>query len=214
MKLLIVNGTPKVNGICYSFVEASEAVSKELGIDFDTINLTKENISKCKMCDQGWGICFNQHVCIFGKKDGFNALQEKVKVADAFVFITPVYWSEVSEELKIFLDKLRRCQATKKWDAREDEVSYIKGKASILVAHAGGGGGGILDTFAQMERALLHMEGDEFPREKNGVFDYIAVNRWNQDYKRIALQEAIRNLVAITTGAKEAPSMNRGPNGA
>jgi len=195
MKILVINATPKTDGICYSFVTTAAETAAQLGVEAEVIRLSSMNLSKCKMCDDGWGICFNEHRCIFGDKDGFNDLQKKVQEADAFVYITPVYWGEINEELKIFLDKLRRCQATKQWDNRETEVSFLNGKPSIMVASAGGGGGGIVSTFADIERAISQMSGDSWPRELNGVFDYIAVNRWNQAYKRETLKAAITEMV-------------------
>ena len=202
MKLLIISGTPKTEGITYSFVKAAEETAGKLGLEAEVVVLSNINLNKCKMCEDGWGICFFEHRCIFGDKDGFNTLQEKMKNADAFVYLTPVYWGEVSEEMKIFIDKLRRCQATKQWDKRESEVSFIKGKPSIIVAVAGGGGGGITSTFAQMESAIGHMSGDNWPRENAGVFDLIGVNRWNQEYKREALKAAITTLFNYLKGSK------------
>ena len=195
MNLLIINATPKTDGITYSFVEAAEETAKELDVKYETLRLSGLTLEKCKMCGDGWGICFNDHICVFGDKDGFNELQKKVQKADAFVYITPVYWSEISEEFKIFLDKLRRCQATKQWDVREEEVSFLKGKPSILVANAGGGGGGILTALQDIERAVQQMSGDMWPRETDGIFDYIGVNRWNKEYKRNALKSAVAEMI-------------------
>jgi len=191
MKILIINGTPKTDGLCHAFVTQAEETAKVLGLEYETLRLSSLGLRKCTMCDDGWGICFKQHICKYGDEDGFNDLQLKVRDADAYIFISPVYWSEISEEMKIFIDKLRRCQATKQWDDREDEVSFLKGKGSILVASAGGGGGGIVNTFADMERAIAQMSGDMWPRETDGIFDYIAVNRWNKEYKLRALRDAI-----------------------
>ena len=194
MNLLIINGTPKTDGVCYSFVTTAIETAKSLDVNAKVIDLSKINLGKCVMCDDGWGICFREHRCIF-EDDDFNALQKDVQEANAYVYITPVYWGEVSEQFKIYLDKLRRCQATKQWDKREEEVSFLKGKPSIMVASAGGGGGGIVTTFADIERAIVQMSGDEWPRETSGIFDYIAVNRWNQSYKRQALKAAITEMV-------------------
>jgi multimeric flavodoxin WrbA len=194
MNLLIISGTPKTEGITYSFVKAAEETASKLGIKAEVIRLAGLNLAKCKMCSDGWGICFSDHRCEFGDSDGFSALQEKVKNADAFVYITPVYWGEISEEMKIFMDKLRRCEATKQWDKRDDEISFHKGKPSIIVAVAGGGGGGIVTTFADLERAIGQMGGDEWPREKTGIFDFVGVNRWNQSYKIEALKAAVASM--------------------
>jgi multimeric flavodoxin WrbA len=207
MKLLILSGTPKTDGLTYSFVQGAAEAAEKAGVEVEIISLAKIGMQKCKMCGEGWGICFKQHKCVFGDKDGFNLVQEKVEKADAYVYITPVYWGEASEDMKLFIDKLRRCQATKKWN-REAGNSFALGKPSILVAVAGGGGGGIINTFSQIERAIGHMEGHEAPFEREGVFDYIAVNRWNQDYKRDALKSAVAEMISyVVDEEKEAPHM-------
>ncbi|MDR2546521.1 MAG: NAD(P)H-dependent oxidoreductase [Lachnospiraceae bacterium] len=202
MKLLIISGTPKNDGITHSFVKVAVDTAIELGVEVEMVKLSSLNLTKCMMCDDGWGICFNQHRCLYGDTDGFNELQTKVDNADAFVYVSPVYWGEISEDFKIFLDKLRRCQATKQWNSDEKEVSFMIGKPSIMVAVAGGGGGGIVSTFADIERALTHMGGDAWPRERAGVFDYIAVNRWNQAYKRDTMKAAVTAMVSFLTRPK------------
>ena len=209
MKLLIINATPKTDGITYSFVQQANQTASELGIDAHEIRLADEKLKKCIMCHTGWGVCFHEHRCLFGEQDGFTALQKLVQEADAFVYITPVYWGEVSEELKLFLDKLRRCEATKQWNQKNPGTSFHKNKPSILVANAGGGGGGILSSLQVIERAISQMGGDEWPRESAGIFDYIPVNRWNQAYKREALHAAIAEMYAIHTGEKESAPMNK-----
>ena len=195
MKLLIISGTPRNEGICHSLVTAASETALKNGAEAEVLKLSSHKLEQCKMCGDGWGLCRSEHLCEFGGEDDFNALQEKFSWADAFVFITPVYWGEVSEGFKTFLDKLRRCQASKQWNEKNDVVSYFVDKPSILVASAGGGGGGIVNTLNQMERAVAHMGGDVRPKEKKGIYDYIAVNRWNKDYKMEALVAAVSSLV-------------------
>jgi len=197
MKVLIISGTPKTDGLTCSFVEKANEAVNEAGAEAEVIRLAGMKLTKCKMCGDGWGICRDEHKCIFGDEDGFNELQEKIKKADAFVYLTPVYWGEASEDMKLFMDKLRRCQATKQWDDREEEISFMIKKPSIIVAVAGGGGGGIATTFVGLELAIKHMGGHEWPMDKDGIFDYIAVNRWNKEYKLTALKEAIKTMVEI-----------------
>jgi len=194
MKLLIVSGTPKTDGLTFSFVERARETAKELGVDAEVVRLAGMKLSKCMMCNDGWGTCADEHRCAFGDKDGFNDLQERLKDIDAFIYISPVYWGEVSEDMKVYFDRLRRCQASKSWDEKAGE-SFLNDKPSILVAVAGGGGGGIISAFEDMERAISHMGGDGYPRENVGIMDYIAVNRWNKDYKREAFRESIKTMV-------------------
>ena len=201
MKILVINGTPKTDGITFSFVTAAIDTAKEVGAECEELRLSAQNLEKCKMCNDGWGICFSQHKCVNGDKDGFNDMQKKVQEADAYVYISPVYWGEVSEDMKIYLDKLRRCQATKRWDEKEAEVSFLTGKPSIFVVNAGGSGGGILTALADLERAAQHMSGNVWDRERPVLFDYIAVNRWNKEYKLQALKSAVKELVRHHTAA-------------
>jgi len=208
-KILIVDATPKKDGLTYSFVEATKETVDKLGLDSEVVKLARFGLKKCVMCYDGWGICFKEHRCLFGDKDGFSSLQKAVSEADAFVYITPVYWGEISEELKVFWDKLRRCETTKQWNGKDDVISFHKYKPSIIVAVAGGGGGGILSTLEAMERIVDQL--GEHTGNMNGtagVFDYIAVNRWNQEYKREALVAAIAELVAIKRDNKPVPEMN------
>ena len=191
MKFLIISGTPKKEGICHSFVETATKTITTLGIEAEVIRLADEKLVSCKMCGDGWGTCSKEYRCAFGADDGFSALQDKVKEAAAFIYITPVYWGDISEGMKIFIDKLRRVEATKSWNKQSTETSSLKGKPSIIVANAGGGGGGVLSALAILERAVSHMGGDSWPRETSGIFDMITVNRCNQTYKLKTLEAAI-----------------------
>ena len=193
MKLLIISGTPKKEGLSHSLAKAAYESAKAQNIESEIIQLI--GLSACKMCADGWGTCDKVHKCEFGDADGFNEFQEKIKWADAFVLITPVYWGEVSEGMKTFLDRLRRCEATKQRRDHGANASYFAGKSSILVANAGGGGGGITSAFVQMERAITHMGGTSYPYDVFGFFDYIAVNRWNQEYKKEALKSSVTALI-------------------
>jgi multimeric flavodoxin WrbA len=197
MKVLVISGTPKKEGLCDSFVSTAHAAASEAGASSEIIRLADMKLKKCEMCGDGWGICFGEHKCLHGDEDGFNELQIKIKKADAFVYVSPVYWGEISEDFKIFLDKLRRCQATKQWDERDKEISFLENKPSIIVVSAGGGGGGIVNTLNEMDRAISHMHGASWSGQNAGVFDYIAVNRWNQDYKRNALRAAVIHMVKL-----------------
>ena len=197
MKLMIITGSPKTEGICHSFVEIAKETAMACDACVEIIRLADMGLTPCEMCGDGWGICYREHICKHGAKDGFNNLLEKIRDTDAFIFVTPVYWGEPSEAFKNFLDKLRRTQGTKVWDAREDQVTYLNGKPIIVVASAGGGGGGTGSTFEYIERAITHMEGK--PWVFGGIFDYIAVNRWNQEYKRQTLKEAVKEMTRLWT---------------
>ena len=54
---------------------------------------------KCLACGKrGWGICLSMQICV--QKDDFNQIYKYMGYFDAYVFITPVYFHEMSESAK------------------------------------------------------------------------------------------------------------------
>ena len=63
----------------------------------------------------------------------------------------------------------------------------IAGKPVLLIASPGGSGNGLISCLDQMERLCHHLHAN--------IFDYIGVNRWNRDYKLVAISEAAAAMV-------------------
>jgi multimeric flavodoxin WrbA len=185
MKLVILSGNPKNTGLCRSVTDAVIRGAAESGAQIEEI--TMEGITACQVCGEGWGVCLKEHICAFGE-DGFTEKQEAVRRADALAIITPVYWSEMAEGLKSFLDRLRRCENR----FGNAGGGALAGKPVLLVASPGGSGNGAVTALGQMERFCQHTEAV--------VFDFISINRWNSDYKREAARAAARAL----TGGRRA----------
>jgi multimeric flavodoxin WrbA len=183
MKFLILNGSPKKDGLCISVMNEIIKGAADGGADVETY--TPQSIGTCKMCGGGWGTCRADHKCSY-RNDGFDAGQEAVKNADAVCIITPVYWCEMSEQLKMFLDRLRRCEF-----GLFTKEGALAGKQVLLVASPGGSGNGAVECIDQMDRFCRHMAAV--------IFDYISVNRWNSDYKK---QAAYSAAYALAKGRK------------
>lgn len=178
MKAVILSGTPKSEGLSASCVAAAVTGVEKAGAHVVVIDICKTSIGRCKVCGDGWGSCRNEHICTYGE-DGFSDVSREIAEADILILQTPVYWGEMSEALKSFLDRFRRCEATK-------EATALTGKNVLLIAAPGGSGNGLLTCLGQMERAVQHMGGH--------AFDYIGVNRWNQGYKLKAIEAASEAL--------------------
>lgn len=173
MKIAILSGNPKKDGLCQSVIDAVKAGAVEGGAEVDEIRLCDLNLSGCRVCGDGWGTCRDENYCAFGS-DGFNDVHKRVNSSDAVVFATPVYWGETSEALKSFMDRLRRCEFNK--------TGSLRNKQILLIAIPGGTGGGMLSCLGQMERFCHHTGAV--------IFDYIGANRWNNDYKKQAAKAA------------------------
>ena len=180
MKYLILTGNPKSDGLCHGVTQEIIRGAKDGGADVETLSV--EHLERCHVCAEGWGTCLKENRCEFGK-DGFDQLQQAIKDADQLCIITPVYWGEMAEGLKSFLDRLRRCEFGQK--------GALSGKPVLLVASPGGTGNGLLSCMEQMDRFCRHTGAV--------IFDYIGINRWNNDYKRIAAYSAAK---AMSEGRK------------
>lgn len=180
MKVIIVSGTPKKDGLNCSCVEAAVSGAQKAGADCEVIRLCDYQLIRCAMCNKGWGTCREEHTCIYGE-DGFTKIQQKLAEADAIILDTPVYWGDMTEVMKAFFDRFRRCEAMK------GEKSAVAGKPVILIASPGGSGNGMISCLEQMERLCHHLHAK--------IFDYIGVNRWNKDYKLTAISEAVTTMV-------------------
>jgi multimeric flavodoxin WrbA len=180
MNILILSSSPNPDGYTAACAAAAEAGALASGAEVKRVSLNERSLLTCAVCGNGWGTCRDQGVCT-GVKDDFGELQKSVNESDAVILVTPVYWGGVSEPLRCFLDRLRRCEALR-------SESKLKGKTYLLVAAAGGSGGGTMTCLADMER---------FVRSTGGkVFDYFSMNRWNREYKLKALKEAAESLAS------------------
>jgi multimeric flavodoxin WrbA len=132
-------------------------------------------IERCRQCDDnGWGLCRKEGRCVIN--DDMGGLVEKIKEADAVVFATPVYYSDLSESLRAFADRLRRICT------HEAGRVSIKGKPAMGVCVAGGGGGGAPACCVRLEKVLATCGFD--------VVDAIPVRRQNLKVKLQALELA------------------------
>jgi len=182
MKICILSGTPKEEGLCQSFIEAAKQGAIDAGAEVDEIRLNDYDLLRCQVCEDGWGTCRSENYCSFGK-DGFDDISSRIKSSDAIIMATPVYWGETSEALKSFLDRLRRCEF--------NQNGVLRNKQVLLIATPGGSGNGLLSCLDQMDRFCRHTGAV--------VFDYIGGNRWNNDYKKIAVKSA---AYAMASGRK------------
>lgn len=179
MKVMILTGSPNCDGLTASCGEAAKAGVLEAGGEADIVSLNKLTLGSCHACGNGWGPCRDEHECQIN--DDFQKLHGEIKDADAFVIVTPVYWGDMSESTKSFLDRIRRCEAWKK----EDSLFY--NKPVICVAAAGGSGNGTLSCLSSLERFCMHVSSERF--------DFISITRKTREFKLEAIKKSSREMV-------------------
>jgi multimeric flavodoxin WrbA len=180
MKIYIIQSSPNIEGLTSACANAAMEGILSAGGEAVNIRLNDLKIDMCHACDNGWGTCRNEHRC--KEEDDFQGLHLRLAQADGLVLVTPVYWGEMSESVKAFADRFRRCEAT-----QEKGKSIMFDKPVIAVAAAGGSGGGMITCLLSMERWIQHVQGR--------IFDLIPVNRWSRDYKLAAIRAAGSTLI-------------------
>ena len=101
MKVLLLNGSTRINGCTYTALSAvAEALNKE-GIETEILQMGGKSIKDCIAC----GKCIDKGKCVFDD-DIANTFIEKAKTADGFVFGTPVYYSHPSGQIQAILDRV------------------------------------------------------------------------------------------------------------
>jgi len=178
MKVIAVQSSPNLEGLTSSLAQAVLKGVESEGGETELVPLNRLDIKACIACDDGWGKCRKEGICIL--EDDFESLREKMNEADAFVFATPVYWHDLSESAKIFLDRLRRCETF-------SGFKTFTGKKAIGIASAGGSGKGAV-------RALYNLE-DYLRRLGFEIFDLVSVTRFSKDHKLEMLEKAGGHLV-------------------
>lgn len=124
-----------------------------------------------------------EHICI--QKDDFNDIYKDMEKYDAYVFITPVYFHEMSESAKTFFDRLKRC------DAFNDE-SKIKGKKIVCIACAGGSGSGTEETLKSFDILNYFLKTEMSGR--------IPVTKANFEEQKEIINETMKFLGGINNG--------------
>ena len=100
MKVLIINGSPRVGGNTTLAVNEMTKVFAGEGIEADVMQIGAKDIRGCIAC----GKCSELGKCIFD--DEVNEAAKKFEEADGLVIASPVYYASANGTIISFLDRL------------------------------------------------------------------------------------------------------------
>jgi len=100
MKVLIINGSPRVGGNTSIAVEKISKTLGEEGIEAEIVQIGNKNVRGCIAC----GSCGEKGKCVFD--DVVNELAPKFEEADGLVVASPVYYASANATLIACLDRL------------------------------------------------------------------------------------------------------------
>jgi multimeric flavodoxin WrbA len=173
MKILILSGSRNRKGQTARAIKAVQKGITDAKGKSEVIFLTELKLERCRQCDpDGWGLCRKEGRCII--EDDLAIVSDNVKAADVLVFANPVYFGDLSESMRSFLDRFRRT-LFKPGAAPRPGFPGAGGTPAIGICYAGGSGNGTVSCAASLERVLQTCGFD--------VVDMIPVRRQNIDVK-------------------------------
>lgn len=100
MKVLMINGSPRVDGNTSIALKEMEQVFLQEGIEVETVQVGNQAVRGCMAC----GYCGKNGKCVFD--DAVNELAPKFEEADGLVVASPVYYASANATLIAGLDRL------------------------------------------------------------------------------------------------------------
>lgn len=191
MKILVLSGSRNPQGKTAQAINSIRQGIAAAGGESESIFLPELKLERCRQCDaDGWGLCRREGRCII--EDDFPGLVEKIKSSDAVVLANAVYFGDLTESMRGFLDRLRRIRFQRK------DPTIPAGIPAIGLCYAGGSGNGAPNCCASLDRAL---QGCAFD-----VVDMVPLRRQNLASKMPALELIGKWLVTKPTSGRLPPT--------
>ena len=99
-KILIVSASPRKNSNSEALSLAFAEGARSAGHEVDFVSLRGKEVNFCRGCF----VCQEKLRCVI--RDDADAVCQKALGADVLVFATPIYYYEMSGQLKTLLDRL------------------------------------------------------------------------------------------------------------
>ena len=98
-KVLIISTSPRKGSNSDALADAFLRGARESGNEVEKVSLAGKNIQFCRGCFA----CQNTQRCVI--RDDADLIEQKMEHADVLVFATPIYYYEMSGQMKTMLDR-------------------------------------------------------------------------------------------------------------
>lgn len=144
MKVTAISSSPRKNGNSAAMVEAfTEALAADQTERFDLTDLA---IGECRAC----GACAKECKCVIG--DDMQQIYRSMEDSDVIVFGSPLYWWNISANLKTLIDRLYMYIGKGVLDHKK-LVVLVSGFSDVPDA-----GYDLIDSMFKQVAPYLHME--------------------------------------------------------
>ena len=157
-KVLIITTSLRAKSNSDILAERLAAGAREAGHEVEELSLKGKQIRFCVGCMA----CQKLHKCV--QKDDAQWIAEKVRAAETLVFVTPIYYYEMSGQMKTLLDRMNPLYASDYSFRRVYLLSCAADDAAPTPEKALNGLQGWIDCFEKAELAgSLFRGGIEAP---------------------------------------------------
>lgn len=127
MEVLSILGSPRKSGNTAALLNSLiKGMEENKGAEVEQVFLQEKRISPCTSCKH----CHKVHPGQCKIDDDMQELYKKIKSADLMILATPVYWSNMSAQMKTFIDRFYALMP-------DENSSMLKGKKLILLMTCG-----------------------------------------------------------------------------
>ena len=136
MRVVAINGSPRIGGNTSSLVEMVFEPMREAGIECVQLQIAGKTVSGCTACGQCYrkadGRCH-------GRNDYVNEIIDELADVDGIILASPVYFADVSGDMKCVIDRVG-------YVSRANGSTLARKPAASLVAVRRAGAIHALDT--------------------------------------------------------------------
>lgn len=101
MKILVLNGSPHINGATSDMVKAFADGAGEAGHEVQVINVAHKNVHGCLGCEY----CREKERGVCVQKDDMQEIYPEILTADMVVFASPIYYFTLSSQLQAVIHR-------------------------------------------------------------------------------------------------------------
>lgn len=143
MKIVVLESSPNKNGASNTLAGYFIEGAKEVGHTVCVLDVARMNIHPCVSCYRGK----ESGCCVL--KDDMKQVERELLSADMVVYVTPVYFYDMSAQLKLVIDRLHCFYAN------------LSGKKSLLLATAWRGDDEVMFYLKSLYNGLARYLGYE-----------------------------------------------------
>ena len=133
-RVLILAASPRKNGNSTILaLKAAEGVKAEGG-EADVVEIGHLKIAPCNACDS----CITKPEAGCVIKDDMQPLYQKIRAAQGIIFATPVYWFNMSAQMKLVIDRAYAIQGKEYFAFTGKDIGVILTYGDVDVFASGG----------------------------------------------------------------------------